>query len=208
MQIKITVRRQEKLSRKTGWGAEWWGSAYHTSWHSISLKRVELYSPWPCVCVCVCDNRSLGLPSLQVGPSRLSGHRHRPVTPSQRAPWKHRHTREQSGPKRCPPQSEWINKKETDSASELQGRVFLLTVRVPSTWLLPFSHLCPVLPGGQRHCPVDGSHGASAAHSHVCSQFNPKLPASHAEYKKHTHTHTESQVEPGLSVCLEPVTAL
>ena len=54
VQIKITVRRQEQLLRETGWHTEWWGSASHTSWHSISLKLVQLYSPWPCVYVCVC----------------------------------------------------------------------------------------------------------------------------------------------------------
>lgn len=61
VQIKITVRRREQLLRETGWHTEWWGSASHTSWHSISLKLVQLYSPWPwvsmfsvCVRVCAC----------------------------------------------------------------------------------------------------------------------------------------------------------
>lgn len=61
VQIKITVRRQEQLLRETGWHTEWWGSASHTSWHSISLKLVQLYSPWPwvsmfsvCASVCAC----------------------------------------------------------------------------------------------------------------------------------------------------------
>lgn len=50
------------------------------------------------VCVCRCVFR--GLPSLQVGPSQASVHRHRPVCRSQGAPWEHWHSREQPGPKR------------------------------------------------------------------------------------------------------------
>ena len=66
-----------------------------------------------CVCVCVCvrvcvcvGSRVLGLPSLQVGPIQVRGHRHRPLSPSQRALLEHLHCREQLGPKRSPPQSE------------------------------------------------------------------------------------------------------
>lgn len=44
---------------------------------------------------------------------------------------------------------------------------------------LPFSHLCPVLPAGQRQPPVEGSQGASPAQSHESAQFTPHLPASH-----------------------------
>lgn len=56
-QIKITVRRQEQLLRETGWHTEWWGSVSHTSWHSISLKLLQLYSLWLCVCVWVWELR-------------------------------------------------------------------------------------------------------------------------------------------------------
>lgn len=50
----------------------------------------------------------------------------------------------------------------------------------------PFSHLCPVRPGGQRQRPVDASHGASPAQSHDCPQLSPNLPASHPENKTRT----------------------
>lgn len=47
----------------------------------------------------------------------------------------------------------------------------------------PCSHVVPVFPAGQIHCPVFGLHGASPQ-LHLCWQFTPKLPGWQAGQKK------------------------
>ena len=49
---------------------------------------------------------------------------------------------------------------------------------------LPFSHLLPVLPAGQRHLPFDGSQWISPSQSHSCSQLSPYFPCEHSSMNR------------------------